>query len=566
MHDSDDDDIEIITPVRQKRPRIDEDDEDVTALTASQQTDEEIIVSSGSKKKKTVVLDDSDIEEVQDAKQENNKDEDEDDAMPLASFVGTPSKETSASSPSRRHSFPETSSRRSSRRLSDRSHQKEVKHHELKQKLQRKSLDTCLPERTSDGEDDYVAESDEDNFVVYDDEVEYMDEDEEPAVANGNIDDSDDEEEEDIHAFRGSREPIDWFRIYMAYLENCLADEEFELSRKDKVFNQSIEHIERALLQRRDSLRGNVFWPDDLVESINTLPVMFQGDADGENLCYACNRSRHPASVTMHFIGVMCDANELYRKGWRQHLFACLETGDESSVQFEVGSRCFQRVLLYWCLHQAKRMWCSILWRKMNEYDGKIPEEERAKLHKSEFGRYKKLLNMVDNLETKEGYTHVRNIWSGVSPMSLETTTTTYRRRGDVTSLIDDEEEEKEETKDSDNEEEKEEKDEEKPPSKPKASPTPPSTPSPAPKVTSAPSTPAQAGEDMCLVCNQRRRSGGILHGYYVHIYSCFECAKKLKEQKEPCAVCSRPIERVIHLLRINDEEERRIRLMHASS
>ncbi|CAK4661863.1 unnamed protein product [Aphanomyces euteiches] len=513
MHDSDDDDIEIITPVRQKRPRIDEDDEDVTALTASQQTDEEIIVSSGSKKKKTVVLDDSDIEEVQDTKQENNKDEDEDDALPLASFVGTPSKETS--------------------------HQKEAKHHELKKKLQRKSLDTCLPDRTSDGEDDYVAESDEDNFVVYDDEVEYMDGDEEPTVANGNIDDSDDEEDEEIHAFRGSREPIDWFRIYMAYLENCLVDEEFELSRKEKVFNQSIEHIERALLQRRDSLRGNVFWPDDLVESINTLPVMIKGDADGENLCYACNRSRHPASVT---------------------------TGDESSVQFEVGSRCFQRVLLYWCLHQAKRMWCSILWRKMNEYDGKIPEEERAKLHKSEFGRYKKLLNMVDNLETKEGYTHVRNIWSGVSPMSLETTTTTYRRRGDVTSLIDDEEEEKEETKDSDHDEEIEEKDEEKPPSKPKASPARPSTPSPAPKVTSAPSIPAQAGEDMCLVCNQRRRSGGILHGYYVHIYSCFECAKKLKELKKPCAVCSRPIERVIHLLRINDEEERRIRQLHASN
>ncbi|RHY14743.1 hypothetical protein DYB25_004684 [Aphanomyces astaci] len=450
--DDSDDDVEIITPKKnQKRNFVDDEDEagDVAAAM-SQQTDDEVIVTSASKKqKRMVVLDESDDETKDDG----------DDAMPLTSFRDSLSGVGKAASPAtnRRHSVPAAStrrqsSRRASRRLSDRGMQKEIEHVELKQKLKRKSLDTCLPKPASD--DEFVGESDDDSegFVVDDDVVEYMNEDEKPILAVEDEDGEDDEDAMDVH---GSKEPIDWFRIYLTYIEECL--------------------VERGLLQRRDSLRGNVHWPSDLVESIDTMPQVMQGEADGDQVCYACNRSRHPAHYS------------------------------------------------------------------------RIPADDREKVHKTEYGRYKKLLGMVDGMELKESrqLTRVGNVWLNVQQMTKHSTGM-GRRRGDL-ALLD--EQVAESTEDSDHDVlDNELKEGECSPAK--------SSPKPA--------TPLPADEsDMCLVCHKRRRTGGVLHGYYVHVYCCFECAKMLKDKKKPCAVCARPMERVIHLLPLNDEEAARIRHTH---
>ncbi|ETV74248.1 hypothetical protein, variant 1 [Aphanomyces astaci] len=544
--DDSDDDVEIITPKKnQKRNFVDDEDEagDVAAAM-SQQTDDEVIVTSASKKqKRMVVLDESDDETKDDG----------DDAMPLTSFRDSLSGVGKAASPAtnRRHSVPAAStrrqsSRRASRRLSDRGVQKEIEHVELKQKLKRKSLDTCLPKPASD--DEFVGESDDDSegFVVDDDVVEYMNEDEKPILAVEDEDGEDDEDAMDVH---GSKEPIDWFRIYLTYIEECLLDESFETNPHiPALFKQSIQHVERGLLQRRDSLRGNVHWPSDLVESIDTMPQVMQGEADGDQLCYACNRSRHPAHYSMSFMGVACHAPDLYRKGWRQHLFECLEADNNTRVDYDLGSMCFQRVLLYWSLNQAKRQWCSIVWRKIVEHGGKrIPADDREKVHKTEYGRYKKLLGMVDGMELKESrqLTRVGNVWLNVQQMTKHSTGK-GRRRGDL-ALLD--EQVAESTEDSDHDVlDNELKEGECSPAK--------SSPKPA--------TPLPADEsDMCLVCHKRRRTGGVLHGYYVHVYCCFECAKMLKDKKKPCAVCARPMERVIHLLPLNDEEAARIRHTH---
>ncbi|RHZ14517.1 hypothetical protein DYB37_009206 [Aphanomyces astaci] len=219
--DDSDDDVEIITPKKnQKRNFVDDEDEagDVAAAM-SQQTDDEVIVTSASKKqKRMVVLDESDDETKDDG----------DDAMPLTSFRDSLSGVGKAASPAtnRRHSVPvastrRQSSRRASRRLSDRGVQKEIEHVELKQKLKRKSLDTCLPKPASD--DEFVGESDDDSegFVVDDDVVEYMNEDEKPILAVEDEDGEDDEDAMDVH---GSKEPIDWFRIYLTYIEECLTE------------------------------------------------------------------------------------------------------------------------------------------------------------------------------------------------------------------------------------------------------------------------------------------------------------------------------------------------------
>ncbi|KAF0699272.1 Aste57867_10146 [Aphanomyces stellatus] len=560
FYDSDGD-VEIITPQKNssKRPLVDEDDEEsgVAAVGLSQQTDDEVIVSSGSKKqKRTVVLDESD--------EDSN-----DDSVTLATIgSSTPARrESKDTAPRRRQSHPPTPPRRASRRLSVREEQKERAHGSLLQKLQRKSLNTCLPTPPSYSKDDFVAASDEeveeddsDAFVVNDDEVEYMDDDEANAVIDVHEDDED-EDEEDPRAYRGSRDTSEWFAIYMHYLEHCLLDEDFETNHRVKLFREASEHIERRILQRRDSLRGNVHWPDDLVESINLFPSQYDTDADGENLCYACNRRSHPASITIHFSGIACDAKELYRPGWRKHLFDSLEADEESHCQFEVGSKCFQRVLLYWALHQSKRQLCAVIWRKLQQFDGKkLPDEERTKLQKTEYGRYKRLLNMVDAMETKDGFSTVHNVWSKVTPMAADASVTSgSKRRGDVTSLVDDDDDDDDSLAktngrvDNEEEEEKEELD-----SPPKASSRRASLVRESPaKAAAAPSSaPTHAS---CLVCKKRGRTGGVLHGYYVHIYCCFECAKRLKEQKKPCAVCARPIERVIHLLPLLPDEEKAI-------
>ncbi|ETV92208.1 hypothetical protein H310_13441 [Aphanomyces invadans] len=568
MADSDDD-VEIITPTKRlKRSYIDdEDNEEQNVVALSQQTDEEIVMTSKNKQqKRTVVLDDTDEDETKEP----------DDAM--ANFrASTPRRENGApsarSTPNRRHSMPalntprSSTNRRASRRLSDRGAQKEIEHIELKQKLKRKSLETCLPPRKPASEDEFVGESDDsDAFVVDDDVVEYMEEDEKPVLA---VDD--DGEDDDIEmAMRGSKDPMDWFCIYLTYIEECLLNSTFETDPAiPAVFKHSIEHVERGLLQRRDSLRGNVHWPSDLVESIDTMPQAVEGEGDGDRDCYACNRSGHPAHYAIIFTGVACNATDMYRRGWRQHLMACLEADNRTRVEYDLGSLCFQRVLLYWSLHQAKRQWCNIVWRKIVESgNGPIPSDVREKLHKVEYGRYKKLLGMVDGMELKESHvSRIGNVWANVRQITIESMADPHdeggRRRGDVAALVNDENLVGESSEDDDEDRLVDEEENVDEPARRQ------SPPKPAPQKertqeTAAGTSPQDANR--CLVCNARPRTGGVLHGYYVHIYCCFECAKSLKEKKKPCAVCSRPMERVIHLLQLNDEEEVRIRATHASS
>ncbi|RHY30817.1 hypothetical protein DYB32_003997 [Aphanomyces invadans] len=434
MADSDDD-VEIITPTKRlKRSFIDdEDNEEQNVVALSQQTDEEIVMTSKNKQqKRTVVLDDTDEDETKEP----------DDAM--ANFrASTPRRENGApsarSTPNRRHSMPalntprSSTNRRASRRLSDRGAQKEIEHIELKQKLKRKSLETCLPPRKPASEDEFVGESDDsDAFVVDDDVVEYMEEDEKPVLA---VDD--DGEDDDIEmAMRGSKDPMDWFCIYLTYIEECL-------------------------------VRAHDFKP------------------------------------------------------------AMISSGN-----------------------------------------GPIPSDVREKLHKVEYGRYKKLLGMVDGMELKESHvSRIGNVWANVRQITIESMADPHdeggRRRGDVAALVNDENLVGESSEDDDEDRLVDEEENVDEPARRQ------SPPKPAPQKertqeTAAGTSPQDANR--CLVCNARPRTGGVLHGYYVHIYCCFECAKSLKEKKKPCAVCSRPMERVIHLLQLNDEEEVRIRATHASS
>lgn len=54
---------------------------------------------------------------------------------------------------------------------------------------------------------------------------------------------------------------------------------------------------------------------------------------------------------------------------------------------------------------------------------------------------------------------------------------------------------------------------------------------------------------ETCLLCNKRRMNGGVVHGNYVHIISCYKCASKMLENGQNCLVCNRKIERVLNIL-----------------
>lgn len=243
-----------------------------------------------------------------------------------------------------------------------------------------------------------------------------------------------------------------------------------------------------------------------------------------------------------------------------------------------------QRTLVYWQLLHAKQMLCTIVDAKRREGSsngGRIPQGLRDEFYKKEYGRFKRLLGLVDRFstETRQGIAYVPNVWKNVSRKHLtsEFLPTPVRqrdgenRRGTLDSLVAESDEEEEE----DEEEVMEQvesaarsaasgavsagaSDEEK---------------APAPMLRGRRSAETQtqlevddddaeeklAGDVksepqdfddlLCLVCRNRPRDAAVVHGMYVHYYSCYGCAKRQLRAKDGCVVCERPIDRVLRML-----------------
>lgn len=56
--------------------------------------------------------------------------------------------------------------------------------------------------------------------------------------------------------------------------------------------------------------------------------------------------------------------------------------------------------------------------------------------------------------------------------------------------------------------------------------------------------------EDMCLVCNERVRNAGMMHGDTVHTVTCMECAGELMKSAHTsnCPMCRQPIEKILKM------------------
>lgn len=91
--------------------------------------------------------------------------------------------------------------------------------------------------------------------------------------------------------------------------------------------------IERVVCSRRDTLRVNIVWPEELVDAIKNASHLRWERVEPTDDCEACNRSGHLATFRVFYSGVSCDATELYRDGWMERcvplaaLFKVLSAG-----------------------------------------------------------------------------------------------------------------------------------------------------------------------------------------------------------------------------------------------
>uniref|UniRef100_K3X244 DUF4211 domain-containing protein n=1 Tax=Globisporangium ultimum (strain ATCC 200006 / CBS 805.95 / DAOM BR144) TaxID=431595 RepID=K3X244_GLOUD len=455
--------------------------------------------------------------------------------------------------------------------------------------------------RHADGDDDL------DEFIVGDNEVEYMDDDENGVISveSGSDDDVEDDEQDfaAMRAAQQTREPSEWFAIYLEYIEECIIDADLDNKMRRRqsniqyqLYKEAIRHIERAICSRRDTLRGSVAWPDDMLACLKTASFFRTSRCEAQRECQACNRQNHMATFSAYLGGVACDATELYRENWMQRLRKSMFVATPVYGTFEMGSVCHARTLAYWQLLHAKRFWCILVDAKRKEVSdvtGRIAKEFRKPFHKQEFGRYKRLLNAVDTfeMESRRSNAFMANVWKRVTPQYVQSAflPTAKRkrnlidsRRGTMDSFVgESDEEEDEEGEDEEeaaralnesdqddgddgDEEEKEEPDADQRSSR-KSSRVLQKTQAAAKPCSKdedvKPSIEGKAGgntseaEDLlCLVCGENPRNGGIVHGQYLHFYCCFRCGKRQFRSKMGCLVCDRPIDRVLRLLPLTQE------------
>ncbi|KAL7996219.1 putative Zinc finger, RING/FYVE/PHD-type [Plasmopara halstedii] len=460
------------------------------------------------------------------------------------------------------------------------------------------------------GELDYREKEYEDNgddvddFICGDDEIEYMEDDEEET---NSVESSDDESEEDrseelsaVLAAGRSREVHEWFNIYMEYLEECIIDPNLDnLMRRKRskakyqLYEQAIRCIERKLCSCRDTVRSGLAWPDELVDALKYGSLFLSSHVSIDQDCDACNRRQHFATYHAELAGYACDATKLYNSNWMRYLKeAATEAAPVESLSFNLGSVCHARTLAYWQLLHAKQFWCILIDAKRKSCtgdNGRIADAYRNDFFKKEFGRFKKLVGLVEIFaeDSKRLTYDIPNAWkkimcrNGISDLfprvsqSRQGTLDAFVDDSEVEGFDDEEELMKQIEKDKcavtygDNDDKQASDDDEEAKnahsvlctkrqtlyleSKKKL------------KSHFACDTRQNEGELqlqdnqttsekdiddlMCLVCHTNSRNAGVVHGLYLHVYCCYACAKRQHQQKAGCMVCNRPIDSILRLL-----------------
>uniref|UniRef100_A0AAV1VEJ4 DUF4211 domain-containing protein n=1 Tax=Peronospora matthiolae TaxID=2874970 RepID=A0AAV1VEJ4_9STRA len=450
---------------------------------------------------------------------------------------------------------------------------------------------------------------DVDDFICNDDEIEYMDDDEEGVISVETSDDEVEDETEGLAAMLAvgrSREISEWFTIYLEYLEECVIDPDFEAKMhhkrskaKHQLYGQAVDRIERKLCACRDTVRSGVAWPETMVDALKHASQFRSSRASAEQDCDACNRRQHVATCHVELAGVACDATKLYGRDWMRHLMKSKPDAPSVYAAFEMGGVCHARTLAYWQLLHAKQFWCILVDAKLRECadnTGRIAEQYRNDFFTREFGRYKKLMSVVEKFaeDSKQIGVSMTNVWQRITPrkvtskfLPISSRVSSHRkpepRRGTLDAFVADSEEEDVEDEEAvmDKQEERRRAvaggkhdvdqatdDEQKEAIK--------STPlgishkegnngqqhqlSSIGQVKNEHLVEKDIDDLMCLVCDASPRNAGVVHGLYLHVYCCYACGKHQYRMKSGCMVCDRPIDRVLRLLPLTLDARNAIR------
>ncbi|EQC26461.1 hypothetical protein SDRG_15706, partial [Saprolegnia diclina VS20] len=219
-----------------------------------------------------------------------------------------------------------------------------------------------------------------------------------------------------------SRDRYEWFCIYMDYLEKCIMKPTFQANNRDEVFLEAEKQVERALRQRRDSVRGFHAWSDKLVDALEHCPRMRYVAEKSSSSCEACNHAQCIASMAVRFSGFRVGVSEYYKQGWSTHLLVWRKEPQMHIVVFLLCEVCFERVILYWFLHQSKFQWCETVLDMIFTADENKPSEDaRKELHADMFRKLMEIERLADEFVKRDQQSKsqtIRNVQESASQAS----------------------------------------------------------------------------------------------------------------------------------------------------
>lgn len=281
--------------------------------------------------------------------------------------------------------------------------------------------------------------------------------------------------------------------------------------------------------------------------------------------------------------------------------------------------------MAYWELLHAKQFWSVLVDAKLKECaddrTGRIAEQYRDDFFKKEFGRFKKLVELVEKFadDSKRIAIYMPNVWKRITPRNVKSDflplpsraaarSDPEPRRGTLDAFVAESEEEESEDEEAVMEQIEENKraatrgsndDDQATDDEEEANVVDVSSPRQTPRSESKKEQKLQHAVDedkededqqfkdvkdakkvkevqeikdeksdsekdiddlMCLVCDSSSRNAGVVHGLYLHMYCCYACAKRQHRMKRGCMVCNRPIDRVLRLLPLTLDARKAIR------
>nr|CCA14530.1 conserved hypothetical protein [Albugo laibachii Nc14] len=351
-------------------------------------------------------------------------------------------------------------------------------------------------------------------------------------------------------------------RAYFEYLQKCVTNISFEQDIQESTrlyehFHEAIKCIETEIdlhSQMFDQYIRKHQWSKQVkacIQSSSLREIKEISHNLNGSYCDNCSSQRRIAKYTLVFSGYSLDASRLYEFGWTKRIVEAFEIENYQHKEILVDDICHVPVALYWTLLHVKRLWCAMLDAKEHE-SGLLRFADT--FLECEYKRYRELLEAV-RCVTSERDLHDANLAILCDMFLQKECASPFLLREEVNSGLDSSMEENgsgvqdSETSDEDGEEgtlrlDKESMKRSQGPKESSDVIDDASASNHADKI-----SPETECEKICLICSDHPIDGAVIHGNYLHSYSCYRCGMLQFDQRLGCSVCNRPIDKVVRLL-----------------